>query len=423
MDSIPGGIVAPDGFRTAGVHTGVKHKRNDLALIVSDVVAVVAGVFTTNVVHAPCIDLNKDHLKDGFARAVVVNSGNANACNGVQGRLDAEAVVAQTAKALNLPACRVFCASTGIIGQRLPTEKVLPGICAAASRLHRGHCDDAVQGIMTTDTFPKQTALEFEVDGKRVRLGGIAKGSGMIEPNMATMLGFVTTDAAIDQPVLQAMLRRICADTFNAISVDGDTSTNDMVLVLANGLAGNKRITDAQSAGAKQFELALYAVCLHLAKEIVRDGEGATKLVEVTVQNVSAAQRADMPRIVAKTIANSPLVKTALFGNDPNWGRVLAAAGRSGLQFDPERVDITLAGTTVYHSGCPTDFSNAAVSEAMSAREIQIAVDFHQPGGETDTVWACDLGPGYVEINASYKARASASASGKAAFTPFPGQA
>ena len=318
MDSIPGGIVAPDGFRTVGVHTGVKHKRNDLTLIVSDVVAVAAGVFTTNVVHAPCIELNRDHLKDGFARAVVVNSGNANACNGVQGRLDAEAVVAQTARALNLPRRRVFCASTGIIGQRLPTEKVLPGICAAASRLHRGSCDDAMQGIMTTDTFPKQIALEFDVDGKRVRLGGIAKGSGMIEPNMATMLGFVTTDAAIDQPVLQDMLRRICADTFNAISVDGDTSTNDMVLVLANGLAGNKRITDPHSAGAKQFELALYAACLHLSKEIVRDGEGATKLVEVTVQNVSTAQKPDMPRVVAKTIANSPLVKTALFGNDPN---------------------------------------------------------------------------------------------------------
>ncbi len=400
MDIIAGGIVAPEGFRTAGIHTGVKRKRNDLTLIFSDVVAAVAGVFTTNVVKAHCIELNRSRLQDGFARAIIVNSGNANACNGDQGRLDAEAIIDQTARALNVPPHRVFCASTGIIGKPLPTEKILPGICAAARRLHRGHCDDAIQGIMTTDTFPKQIAVEFPVDGKQVRIGAIAKGSGMIEPNMATMLGFLTTDAAIDQPVLQTLLRRVCGDTFNAISVDGDTSTNDMVLVLANGLAGNKRIEDTKSAGAKQFELALYAVCLHLSQEIVRDGEGATKLVEVTVRNVATP---GLSRQVAKTVANSPLVKTALYGNDPNWGRILAAAGRSGLHFDPSQVEITLAGTTVFRGSIPTDFSVATVSEAMKAKEVQIVLDFHQPGGESATVWTCDLSCGYVEINAAYR--------------------
>jgi len=419
MEIISGGIVAPLGFKTAGVYCGIKRKRNDLALIVSDVDAAAAGVFTTNIVQAPCVVSNQTHLQDGLARAIVVNSGNANACNGEQGWTDCVDMVNLAADALQLPHRRVLSASTGVIGHKLPMEKITAGIRNAATKLHGETCDDAAQAIMTTDTFQKQVAVEFVLDGKTARLGAIAKGSGMIAPNMATMLGFLTTDAAIEQPVLQAMLRRVCWHTFNSITVDGDTSPNDMTLVLANGLCENRPIDSLESEDARTFEKALYSVCLHLAKEIARDGEGATKLVEVTVQNVAVPerlaqtyaangiemtpeQRAGFPRSVAKTIANSPLVKTALFGNDPNWGRILAAAGRAGVQFDPERVEIALAGTTMYRNGMPTDFNGYVVSEAMKAKEVQVLVDFHQPNGETATVWTCDFSYDYVKINAEY---------------------
>jgi len=420
MKIIPGGIVAARGFKTAGVYSGVKRKRNDLALIVSDVDAAAAGVFTTNIVQAPCVVSNQTHLQDGLARAIVVNSGNANACNGEQGWTDAVAMVKFAAETLNIPHRRVLSASTGVIGHKLPLEKVIAGIENAATKLHGDSCEDAAQAIMTTDTFLKQVAVEFTLEnGITARLGAIAKGSGMIAPNMATMLGFLTTDIAIEQPVLQEMLRRVCWYTFNSVTVDGDTSTNDMVLCLANGLAGNPLIDSLESADARTFEKALYSVCLFLAKEIARDGEGATKLVEVTVQNVAVPeklaqtyaangleltpeQRAGFPRSVAKTVANSPLVKTALFGNDPNWGRILAATGRAGIAFDPERVEIALAGTTVYRNGMPTDFNGYVVSEAMKAKEVQILIDFHQPDGETATVWTCDFSYDYVKINAEY---------------------
>ncbi len=419
MDIIPGGVVAAQGFQTAGVYCGIKRKRNDLALIVSGVDAAAAGVFTTNVVKAPCVTSNQTHLQDGLARAVVVNSGNANACNGEQGWTDAVAMVQHAADALGVPHRRVLSASTGVIGHALPMEKIVAGIQNASGKLHGGDSDDAAQAILTTDTFSKQVAVEFTLDGRTARLGAIAKGSGMIAPNMATMLCFITTDAAIEQPVLQEMLRRVCFYTFNSITVDGDMSTNDMTLALANGLAGNALIDNLESADAREFEKALYSVCLHLSKEIARDGEGATKLVEVTVQNVAAPEnlvaayaaqgrelgpedRARFPRTVAKTIANSNLVKTALFGNDPNWGRILAAAGRAGITFDPDRVEIALAGTTVYRDGLPTDFNGYAVSEAMKAKEVQILVDLHQPKGETATVWTCDFSYDYVKINAEY---------------------
>lgn len=419
MEIIPGGIVAPQGFKTAGVYCGIKRKRNDLALIVSDVDAAVAGVFTTNVVKAPCVTMNQAYLDEGIARAIVVNSGNANACNGEQGYTDAAQMVKLAAESLGVPMRRVFSASTGVIGHALPMEKITAGILAAAEKLHDGDCEDTSQAIMTTDTFPKEVAVEFDVDGKRARMGAIAKGSGMIAPNMATMLGFITTDVAIEQPVLQEMLKRVCWHTFNSITVDGDTSTNDMTLVLANGLLGNAPIDSLESPAARTFEKALYSVCLHLAKEIARDGEGATKLVEVIVQNVAVPeklaqayeangipmngeQRASFARSVAKTIANSNLVKTALFGNDPNWGRILAAAGRAGIAFDPEYVEIALAGTTVYRAGAPTNFNGYVVSEAMKATEVQILVDFHQPGGESATVWTCDFSYDYVKINAEY---------------------
>jgi glutamate N-acetyltransferase/amino-acid N-acetyltransferase len=419
LDIIPGGIVAAKGFQTAGVYCGIKRKRNDLALIVSSCDCAAAGVFTTNVVKAPCVVNNQASLHDGVARAIVVNSGNANACNGEQGHADATRMVALAADALGVASENVLSASTGVIGHKLPIDKIGAGICEAAAKLQDQTADDAAQAIMTTDTFPKQVAVAFELEGKPARLGAIAKGSGMIAPNMATMLGFVTTDAAIEAPVLQEMLRRVVWHTFNSITVDGDTSTNDMVLALANGQAGNKVIDNLESADSRTFEAALYSVCLHLAKEIARDGEGATKLVEVTVQNVAvpenlvqayanngldmtAEQRAGFARSVAKTIANSPLVKTALFGNDPNWGRILAAAGRSGVTFDPDKVEIALAGTTVYRRGAPTNFNGYVVSDAMKAKDVQIMVDLHQPDGESATVWTCDFSYDYVKINAEY---------------------
>jgi len=419
MEIIGGGVVAPLGFKTAGVYCGIKRKRKDLALIVSDVDAAAAGVFTTNIVKAPCVYGNQNVIERGTARAIVCNSGNANACNGDQGYEDAAEMMRQAAEALHLSPSQILSASTGVIGHRLPIEKVTAGIQAAAQILHGDECADTAEAIMTTDTTQKQLAVEFDVDGVKVRMGAIGKGSGMIAPNMATMLAFITTDAAIEQPVLQEMLRRVCWYTFNSITVDGDTSTNDMTLVLANGVAGNKMIDNLESTGAREFEKALYSICLYLAKEIARDGEGATKLVEVIVQNVAVPeklaatyaaneitmtpeQRAGFARSIAKTVANSPLVKTALFGNDPNWGRILAAVGRGGVEFDPEKVEIALAGTTVYRQGMPTNFNGYVVSEAMKAKDLQIVIDLHQPNGESAAVWTCDFSYDYVKINAEY---------------------
>jgi len=395
---IPGGVVAAKGFKASGVCCGIKQakSKNDLALIVSEVDAVAAGVFTTNAVKAHCVLLNQDHIRDGKARAIVANSGNANACNGERGMTDAKRITQIIAASQGVSERRVLSASTGVIGHALPMDKIEAGLKEVLSKLHGGDASDATQAIMTTDTFPKEMAVQFEIGGVSVRLGGMAKGSGMIEPNMATMLSFLTTDAAIEQPVLQTLLKRVMATTFNAITVDGDTSTNDMCLILANGLAKNALIADPESKEAQQFEAALHAVCLHLAKEVARDGEGATKLVEIVVKNIAA------PMKVAKTIANSPLVKTALFGNDPNWGRILAAAGRSGIAFDPAKAEVELAGTTVYANGTPTAFDPAKVSEKMKAKELQIVVDFHQKGGESATVWTCDFSYDYVKINADY---------------------
>jgi len=398
MKEVQGGIAAPAGFKTAGVRCGVKQAegRKDLALIVPETEAAIAGVFTSNIVKAPCVVLNQERIKSGKARAIVVNAGNANACNGKRGMEDARKMASITAGVLGVPESMVLVASTGVIGKYLPMDRIEAGIREAASGLHAGGGGDAAQAIMTTDTFPKETALEFELGGAKVRIGGMAKGSGMIAPDMATMLAFIATDAAVDRLVLQGMLSRAVKTTFNAITVDGDTSTNDMCLLLANGAAGNPLLTDETGAEAEKFRQALHEVCLRLAKEIARDGEGATKLVEVTVRNSHGAAQ------IAKTIANSPLVKTALFGNDPNWGRILAAAGRSGVTFDPEGVEITLAGTVVYSRGAPAEFDPSAVSDGMKAKELSIVFDCKETGGETATVYTCDFSYGYVKINADY---------------------
>jgi glutamate N-acetyltransferase/amino-acid N-acetyltransferase len=420
MKTVEGGIVAAQGFLTAGVYSGVKRKRNDLALIVSDRPAAYAGVFTQNVVKAPCVTANQEHLRSGQAQAVIVNSGNANACNGEAGVGDNERMAMLAADALEMDRSSVLTASTGVIGVALPMEKIETSIPRLVSSLHGKHSNDTAEAILTTDTFSKQFAVELDLSGGvTARVGAIAKGSGMIAPNMATMLGFITTDVAIDQTLLQTMLTRCVWYTFNSITVDGDTSTNDMVLVLANGAAENRLIDGPESTDAAIFETALYNVCLHLAKEIARDGEGATKLVEVVVKNIAPPknlldayaasgleltreQRAAFARSVAKTVANSSLVKTALFGNDPNWGRILAAAGRSGVTFDPALVEISLAGHKVYAEGKPTDFNGYVVSEALKKKEVGLMLDFHQERGEDATVWTCDLSYDYVKINAEY---------------------
>ena len=419
MKTTAGGLAAPLGFKSAGAYCGIKRKRNDIALIVSDRDAVAAGVFTQNIVRASCVTANSALLPSTTMRAIVVNSGNANACNGEAGDRDNELMAQFAAESIGVGRGQIFSASTGIIGAAMPMEKVEAGIRLAATKLQDENSDAAAEAIMTTDTFPKQFAVELTVGGVQVKIGAIAKGSGMIAPNMATMLCFIVTDAAIDQAVLQEMLSRCVWYTFNSITVDGDTSTNDMVLILANGAAGNKPITGLDTQDAAVFETALYNVCLHLAKEVVRDGEGATKLVSVTVKNVAPPkaledayvasgrdltkeQRASFARSVAKTIANSPLVKTALFGNDPNWGRILAAAGRSGVQFDQSAIEISLAGHPVYSNGQPTDFDHDMLSKSMSGNELAITIDMHQLGGEQATVWTCDFSYEYVKINAEY---------------------
>ncbi len=414
------GVVAPKGFKAAGVHCGIKRKRNDVAVIHCDTDAAVAGVFTQNIVKAHCVTMNQEVVASGTARAIVVNSGNANACNGDQGLADARRMVQVAAYQLGLEPAKILNASTGVIGVRLPMDKLESGIEAACAVLHGNHSTDAAEGIMTTDTFQKSFAVEFDLaSGVKARIGAVAKGSGMIAPNMATMLGFITTDAAIEPVILQEMLARCVWHTFNSITVDGDTSTNDMVIALASGMAGNEPIIGIDTLDATVFETALYNLCLHLAKEIARDGEGATKLVEVKVkgvappkalvdafaaseQELTPEQRMSFARSVAKTVANSNLVKTALFGNDPNWGRILAAIGRAGVQFDPLTVDVSLAGYRLYEAGKPTDFNGYIVSDAMNKKEITIEIDLHQEGGESATVWTCDFSYDYVKINAEY---------------------
>jgi glutamate N-acetyltransferase/amino-acid N-acetyltransferase len=419
MKTTTGGVSAPIGFKSAGAYAGIKRKRNDIALIVSDRDCVAAGVFTQNNVRASCVTANQALLPSTRIRAIAVNSGNANACNGDAGDYDNEKMATIAAMTVGVQRDQVFTASTGIIGTAMPMDKVEAGINLASTKFDDENSDNAAEAIMTTDTFPKQFAVEMTIGNTLVKIGAIAKGSGMIAPNMATMLCFVVTDVSIDQSVLQQMLTRCVWYTFNSITVDGDTSTNDMVLVLANGAANNKPIVGLDSQDAAVFETALYNVCLHLAKEVVRDGEGATKLVSVTVKNVlppkalldayestgsdlTKEQRSSFARSVAKTIANSPLVKTALYGNDPNWGRILAAAGRSGVQFVPSAVEISLAGKTVYTNGKPTDFDHDLLSKAMKGNELAIEVDLHQSGGEQATVWTCDFSYEYVKINAEY---------------------
>jgi len=398
------GVATAKGFRAAGVSAGIKTTAKlDLALIVSDTPANAAAMFTRNKVQAAPVLVSKQHLakSGGVVRAVVVNSGCANACTGDIGMADAETMASETAKLLGCPAEQVLVASTGVIGVNLPMDKIKSGIPQAFVALSNAHGPQAAQAIMTTDPFPKESCITIVVGGKTVTIGGMAKGSGMIGPDMApalpsaTMLAFVTTDAAVPQWLLNRALTEAVDDTFNAITVDGDTSTNDAVVIMANGASG-ATIGDGEYA---QFTKALYTVCLDLALGIVRGGEGATKLVTVTVSG--AASSADA-RQAAKAIANSLLVKTAIHGGDPNWGRLLAVAGRAGVAFDPDRAKVTIGSTVLFTDGRPYDDRAPEAAAYLKGKDIAVGVDLGAGTAES-TVWTCDLSAEYVRINADYR--------------------
>lgn len=349
-------IVSPKGFTAAGMHCGVKHKKKDLALLFSEVPASVAGVFTTNAIKAAPVVVTKETIYDSRTlQAVVLNSGNANACTGKQGLADAKQMQQLVADKFMIPANTVGVCSTGVIGQHLPMEPIIKGIQEIELGDSVEHGVHFAEALLTTDTVMKNTAYTVMIDNKEVTIAGTAKGSGMIEPNMATMLGVITTDAKIDSDTLQTLLAAATNVTFNAITVDGDTSTNDTVLALANGLAGNESLTP-EHADWDAFKEAFRLVSQDLAKMIAKDGEGATKLIETTV--IGAATNEEAIKI-AKTVVGSPLVKTAVFGNDANWGRILAAIGYSGCAIDPTNVFIKIGDEAVVDGGEPLDFSEA----------------------------------------------------------------
>ncbi len=398
IHNVPGGVTAPRGFTAAGVAAGIKNGKKDMALLCADREAAAAGVFTTNRVKAAPVLVTMEHLRSGRARAVVMNSGNANACNGIRGVEDARAMAAAVGELLNVPAEQVLVASTGVIGQPLPMDRVLAGIRRAAAELSRAGGADAAAAIMTTDTFTKEAAVRVELGGAGVTIGGMAKGSGMIHPNMATMLCFITTDAAITPAMLKKALAAVVDCTFNMITVDGDTSTNDMALALAGGAAGN-RLVDAEGPDFAAFCAALEQVCRRLAVDIARDGEGATKLLEVRVQGARSRRDA---RLAARAVAASNLVKTAVFGEDANWGRVLCAAGYSGAEFNPDMVDIFIGDVKVAENGGSLPFSEERAAGVLARDHVIITLDF-KSGDCAATAWGCDLTYDYVRINGSYR--------------------
>jgi glutamate N-acetyltransferase / amino-acid N-acetyltransferase len=398
--TIVGGVTTPRGFRAAGVSAGIKANRGlDLALLVSDTPAQAAAVFTTNLAIAAPVVVSREHLSrsGGATRAIIVNSGCANACTGDEGLQVARDMAAATARLVHCPDEQVLVASTGVIGVSLPMDKIRSGLPAAFSALGNEASQGALaaRAIMTTDPFPKESATEIAMGGRDVRIGGMAKGSGMIEPMMATMLGFVTTDASVPTALLDRALRAAVDDTFNAITVDGECSTNDCVMLLANGASGVV-IDDASYAA---FVAGLTAVCRELALGIVRGGEGATKLVTVNV--TGAASSADA-RKAAKAIANSLLVKTAIHGGDPNWGRLIAVAGRAGVAFELSRAAVLIGSTVLFRNGRPYDEAAPEAAAYLKGKDLSVSVDLGA-GGASSTVWTCDLSAEYVRINADYR--------------------
>ncbi|MFC4777797.1 bifunctional ornithine acetyltransferase/N-acetylglutamate synthase [Paenibacillus sp. GCM10023252] len=397
-----GSITTPKGFKAGGLHCGLKKTTShDLGAIVCDVSAAAAGVYTTNVFQAAPLQVTRESIAHGGTlRAVLVNSGNANACTGKQGEADAYEMRARFAEAVGVAEHEVAVASTGVIGELLKMDRVRSGIDSLPAQL-AASIDGANgfnQAILTTDLVQKSVCVAVEIDGKTVHVAGAAKGSGMIHPNMATMLGFVTTDAAIEPAQLHGLLRSSTDLTFNMITVDGDTSTNDMLVAMASGLAGNATLTP-QHNGWAAFAEALRYVCEVLAKAIARDGEGASKLVEVQVRGANTDADA---QAIAKTVIGSSLVKSAVFGADANWGRIIAAVGRAGVPVHPETVDIRLGDIVTLEQSRPVAFDEDAALEYLKGDTVVIAVDLHMGKGEA-TAWGCDLTYDYVRINAAYR--------------------
>lgn len=390
------------GIKAWGAHMGIKSKRRDIALIYSEKPASAAAVFTQNLVCAEPIKLSRKHIKDGIIQAIIINSGNANACTGKKGMEGAVAMAEKTAEELGISVESVLVASTGLIGEPFPTEKVLKGITECVSKLSDREIAGslAANAILTTDTFAKEGFSEFEIDGIEIHMGGIAKGSGMIHPNMATMLSFIVCDVAIKQDLLDKALRIAVNKTFNMITVDGDTSTNDMVSILCNGMAENK-IIDEEDDRYDLFLEHLIKLCKHLAMLIVSDGEGSTKLVEYRVEGAKTEEGA---RQIVRTISDSSLVKTAIFGTDPNWGRIFAAAGRAGVPFDPDKVDLYFGSgksVQILEKGQPTDHSREEVKKEMKTSTISITLVLNEGSAEA-VGWGSDLSYEYIRINAEY---------------------
>ncbi len=404
MKEIDGGITAVQGVRAAGVVCGIKKDEAiatfyggnamDLALIIFDEPATAAGVFTTNKAEAAPVTVSREHLKNGKAQAIVANSGNPNACTGEQGLKDAKRTTEVAGAELGIDPGLIVLGSTGKIGVLMPMDKVEKGIKMAAAELSAHGGNDAARSIMTTDTFPKEAAVEFELQGKKARIGGLVKGAGMIEPNMATMLCFIATDVCIERALLQEALKVAVDKSFNMISIDGDMSTNDTVIVLANGKAGND-IIDKKNDDYDKFYEALSSVTLSLAKMIVKDGEGATKFVEL---NIKGARNYEDARTAGHVIARSPLVKTAFFGEDNNWGRIMASLGASGVEMDGSTVDMWLDNLKIVENSINAGYDEVHANKIMKKSEFAITIDL-KVGEAEATVWTCDLSYDYVKCN------------------------
>lgn len=406
MKEIKGGVTAAKGFFAAGAEAGIKYKnRKDMAMIYSEKPCQVAGTFTSNVVKAACVLWDKQIVEQSpFAQAVVVNAGIANACTGSQGFSYCKETAQAAAGCLSIPEDAVLVASTGVIGMQLPIDKITAGVKKLQPLLGSDEAagTQAAEAIMTTDTRSKQVAVTFTVDGKEVTLGGMCKGSGMIHPNMCTMLGFLTTDVSIEKSLLQEALREDVKDTFNMVSVDGDTSTNDTLLLLANGMAGNATITE-KNEDYKVFCEALHFVNVALSKMMAGDGEGATALIEAKV--IHAASKEDA-KTLAKSVICSSLTKAAIYGHDANWGRILCALGYAGVEFDPENIELFFEGKEgriqIFKDGVATDYSEEEASKILAEPEVRILVDMKMGQGEA-LAWGCDLTYDYVKINADYR--------------------
>ncbi|MBD5545596.1 MAG: bifunctional glutamate N-acetyltransferase/amino-acid acetyltransferase ArgJ [Lachnospiraceae bacterium] len=406
MKEINGGVTAAKGFWAAGVEANIKYKdRKDMALVYSEKPCVAAGTFTSNVVKAACVTWDQEIVANSpYAQAVIVNAGIANACTGKQGYEYCDATAKKAAEVLDIPKESVLVASTGVIGMQLPVDKIVRGVelLAEAKSADRAGAQAAAEAIMTTDTKDKQVAVTLEIDGKTVTVGGMCKGSGMIHPNMCTMLAFITTDIAIKKELLQEALRKDVQDTYNMVSVDGDTSTNDTVLVLANGMAGNGEITE-KNEDYERFVEALHFVNETLAKKMAGDGEGATALFEAKVIHAATKEQA---KTIAKSVICSSLTKAAIFGHDANWGRILCAMGYSGAEFNPEAVELFFQSESgkiqIYKDGLAVDYSEEEASKILSDEQVTVLIDMKS--GEADAcAWGCDLSYEYVKINADYR--------------------